>query len=311
MQTVKRNHSLRVLNLCRRRFGNLPTLQRLHQKRQRDAIAHHAPRLPNLSLRDRPLLHALQTDGIAMTSLEALGLGQTEQLLTQSEVVKTILNQTQSTAPGTFLKTASPTLMAQYPGIFAWGLQSRLLNLLEAYLQLPVAYHGVYLRQDLPRNIVRRSRLWHTDMEDDHTLKVAVYLNDVDGEGGPFEYLPKPLSEAMLGQLNHSGGYIRRGAVENLVQPGEWRSCTGPKGTVIIVDSGSLIHRGKVPKRDRYTLFYDYTSRLPRRPYYCKHSLPETELARVAAELTDAQRECIFWRDAPEIVQAQPPALVV
>ncbi|NJM56505.1 MAG: hypothetical protein HC857_02255 [Synechococcales cyanobacterium RU_4_20] len=67
------------------------------------------------------------------------------------------------------------------------------------------------------------------------------------------------------------------------------------------VDTAALIHRGKVPERDRYTLFYDYTSRLPRRPYYCKSSLPEPELSRVARVLNQRQRECVFWRESGRV----------
>ena len=75
------------------------------------------------------------------------------------------------------------------PSLFLWGLQPILLNLIENYLQLPVASHGLYQRRDLLNNTIKRSRLWHLDMEDYKILKVIIYLNDVDETVGPFQYL--------------------------------------------------------------------------------------------------------------------------
>ncbi len=280
----------------------MPPIRTQFNVHHRAAIAHHSPQLPPLAESEHPLLASLRTEGVAITSLDALNLEMTPQLLRAARSAKQQLAQVNSMddmGPDTFMLSSPLEQMAAHPALLTWGSQPRWLNLIETYLQLPVAYHGVYLRRDLARPIVKRSRLWHTDMEDDHVLKIIVYLNDVDANGGPFEYVPKSLSHWLQRQLGHTCGYVPSGQVEKQIAPDQWKSCTGPAGTVIIVDTGVLIHRGKVPDRDRYTLFYDYTSRLPRRPYYCKSSLPESTLRQLTQGLSDRQKNCVFWRSHP------------
>lgn len=290
---------------------DLSTRRRLrYQSERREAIALHRPLLPSLPACDRSLLKSLNQHGIAITSLSELQLPNTSEFLAAADEVTARLKLQQTDdrewekgrrqkrvlQRNQFLLTASSSLVAAYPPLFTWGLQSRLLHLIEHYQQLSVAYHGVYLRRDRSLNVVTRSRLWHTDMEDDHTFKVIVYLHEVDEQGGAFQYLPKPMTQKVQQALGQTCGYIRPGKVESLIQPSDWHACTGGRGTVILVDTGSLIHRGTVPQRDRYTAFCDYTSRLPRRPYYCKSSLNPADLHRLAQELSPAQKDCIWWR---------------
>ena len=299
----------RGVNLARRNLDHLTWSQLRYHSRRSKAITRHQSFLPSLSARDRLLLQALRQDGIAITSLEELQLPKTDEFLAAAAEVQRTLSQSSLNGlhQHEFLLTASASLLASQPSLFTWGLQPRLLNLVECYQQLPVAYHGVYLRRDLARGRIVRSRLWHTDMEDEHTLKVIVYLHAMDEQSGPFQYLPKSITQGVQEQLGGTCGYIRPGRVEQLVSPQRWRSCTGPRGTVILVDTGSLIHRGAVPQRDdRYAIFFDYTSRLPQRPYYCKSSLSPVELEQVTEGLSPAQKACIWWRAAQDKYQNEP-----
>jgi hypothetical protein len=90
-----------------------------------------------------------------------------------------------------FVVHATNEQMMEYPEIFLWGLEQRLLNIAENYLGLPVAYHGSYFRRDIANQVEKKSRLWHMDSEDRKLFKVIVYLNDINDERGPFQYLPK------------------------------------------------------------------------------------------------------------------------
>lgn len=180
--------------------------------------------------------------------------------------------------------------------IFLWGLKSRLLDIVENYLGLPAAYHGIYLRRDLAINIVRKSRLWHTDKEDRRMLKIIVHLNDVDNSNGAFQYIAKDFSDRIYRQLNYNHEYVKEERMKRVIPPSEWISCNGKAGTVILVDSASVFHRGQIPQTtDRLSLFFDYTSDRPLRPYYCKSSLPIEVLLALSPKLTSRQKSCVFW----------------
>ena len=75
-----------------------------------------------------------------------------------------------------------------------------------------------------------------------------------------------------------------------LVPPSEWTSYPGRAGTVIFLDSAALFHRGKVPLRERMTLFYAYASRRPARPDLCRAVHFRPGLAHLQVPLTGRQR---------------------
>jgi hypothetical protein len=89
------------------------------------------------------------------------------------------------------------------------------------------------------------------------------------------------------------------------VPPSEWRAATGPAGTVILADTAVLFHRGRRPRdRDRLTLFYDYTSRRPWHPFYCKATMPRETLEELTAGMGARARESVFWR--PRLKEFDP-----
>lgn len=187
--------------------------------------------------------------------------------------------------------------MIEHPDIFLWGLEQRLLNIVESYLGLPVAYHGAYFRRDIANNVQEKSRLWHLDKEDRKLLKIIVYLTDVYDDGGSFQYIPRSLTDTVARSLRYSYGYIQDKTMQKVVSPSNWKSCTGPAGTVLLVDTANVFHRGKIPvASDRFTIFYDYTCRQPKHPFYCKSSLSQEHLLLVASQLSQKQRQYILWR---------------
>ncbi|MGH7999621.1 MAG: 2OG-Fe(II) oxygenase, partial [Brasilonema sp.] len=64
-----------------------------------------------------------------------------------------------------------------------------------------------------------------------------------------------------------------------------------------IVGTGSVFHRGKRPiADDRLAIFFDYTSRQPKFPFYCKSSLPMEDLYSLYPMFSELQKQCVFWR---------------
>ena len=260
------------------------------------ALEKHIGNLPVLSPNDLTVVETLRREGVFVTSLQALSIPSSPRMLIAAkklipQIPKTISKKNE------FVVHASSQQIMEYPEIFLWGLEQRLINIVENYIGLPVAYHGAYFRRDIVNKVQKRTRLWHKDVEDSQYVKIIVYLNDVNDDGGPFQYLPKCLSSTVCRYLKYKYGHIQDKVMEQVVHPSNWKSCTGSAGTVIFAVTGSILHRGKLPvASDRFSIFFDYTSRQPIFPFYCKSSLPKQDLLLLARKLSEGQRQCVFWR---------------
>lgn len=260
------------------------------------ALEKYVGNLPVLSPTDFTLFDALRHEGIFVTSLKALAIPSTPLLIDAAKRLLPKIPKILSSNKNEYVVHATSAQIMDYPELFLWGLEERLLNIVENCIGLPLAYHGLYFRRDLANNVKVKSRQWHIDMEDRRVIKIIVYLNDISDDGGPFQYIPKPLTSVLSRSLKYNYGYISDETVKSVIPTSDWKSCLGPSGTVIFADTGSILHRGKVPVvSDRFSLFFDYTSRQPKHPYYCKSSLSKDELLVIATKLSKRQRECIFW----------------
>jgi hypothetical protein len=152
---------------------------------------------------------------------------------------------------------------------------------------------GGFLIEQLADGINEETRLWHRDDEDFRITKIIVYLNDVDAEGGPFEYIPK-YHTPDIRLLRFTAGRVLDEHMRQVVPESKWKSCQGPAGTVLFADPCNFFHRGKIPtKQDRFTLFYGYNSRNPFKPEYCQPLFSKQAFLRRVPSLTDYQKSCI------------------
>jgi len=245
---------------------------------------------------DLNLVDQINRHGVAMTSLSELQIPGTDKM---SRCLAKVLPELVATVPHSkkqFCVCTSRQNLSDFGDIYLWGLEPRLLDLVEQCLCLPAAYHGIYLRKDLVNNVVSKSRLWHLDKEDRRSLKVIIYLNNVSKDNGAFQYIPKNRSKYAAQQLKYNHEYLHEDKISRVISPSEWISCEGKTGTVLLVDTANVFHRGQIPKSsDRLALFFDYTSSHPLRPYYCKSSFPVAELLELSHRLTLRQKSCVFW----------------
>jgi hypothetical protein len=283
----------RVVHRASRVVADLPRASlraELAFRAERDA---HRPSLPGQSV-DDDLVSALFRDGIVVTDVRALGL--TDVMTEAAPLTAELLDV--PVEAGRSAVHLTPDRLVTAPGIFRWGAGERVLDLVERYLEVPPAYHGVYLRRDVAGAQSSASNMWHLDMEDRKVVKVLVYLTDVQDGDGSFQYLPMAQSMDLRRFL---GRTYRLGADEEmrrLVPDSEWRVAGGPAGTVVISDTGILMHKGRRPQlRDRVTLFYDYTSRRPVHPFYCKSALPREHLEALTQGLGARAETSVLWRD--------------
>lgn len=261
------------------------------------ALEKHKSHLPVLSSTDWAIVETLETEGVAVTSLEQLSIPSTPQLLEAAKNLMPKIPKVISGDENEFVVHATSEQMMQYPEIFLWGLEQRLLNIAENYLGLPVAYHGSYFRRDIANQVEKKSRLWHMDSEDRKLFKVIIYLNDINDERGPFQYLPKYVTAKVADSLKYKYGYISDKTMQQVISQSNYKSCTGPSGTIVIAGTASVFHRGKKPvDSDRFSVFFDYTSRQPKFPFYCKSSLPMEDLHLLSTKFSEEQKQCVFWR---------------
>lgn len=293
MYTLIKKAGYKVL----RNVEQIPFVQAQAEQAYQAALKKHVANLPILSTSDKSLLETIKREGVAITSLESLGITSTPRFFQAAKNLMQEIPKSIYAQKNEFVVHATSQQIMEYPEIFLWGLEQRLLNIVENYVGLPVAYHGAYFRRDIANKIERKSRLWHMDKEDRKVLKIIVYLNNIGDDGGPFQYIPQSLTSTAASFLKYNYEYIQEKTMERVIPPSHWKSCTGSSGTVVFATTSSIFHRGKIPlTSDRFAVFFDYTSRQPQHRFYCKSSLPQQDLLLMAKKLSEPQKNCVFWQ---------------
>ena len=287
----------RLRNLTVRKLFQIPSLRNLSDAAYEKSLQMHVNSLPRLEAFDYSIVDAVKNQGIFVTSLAEIAIPSSSLIESAAKSLLPRIPNKLSLDENEYVIHATESQVMEYPEIFLWGLEERLLDIAENYIGLPVAYHGMYFRRDIANNIHVKTRRWHIDIEDRLVFKIIVYLHDVTEDCGPFQYFPRHLTSSFSHALNYNGSLPDKD-LKSMLSKSNCYSCLGAAGTVIFVDTGSIFHCGKIPvARDRYTLFFDYTSRRPKHPFYCKSSLPINDLYEISSSLSQRQKECIFWKE--------------
>jgi hypothetical protein len=197
-----------------------------------------------------------------------------------------------ATGKGGFVASARQEEIDRHPALIRWGLDQRLLDTVESYISMPVDYRGLTVRRDIMGGDQLETRLWHRDYEDRKIVKILVYLNDVDRGGGAYEFIPR--GDLSIWRVGPIGGRIDETAMRHVVPQTAWRSCSGPRGTVVFSDTCSVYHRGTIAhSEDRRALFFCYNSRTPRSPEHCQPLFDRAHFAAAASDLSARQRAAI------------------
>ncbi|MBD2138017.1 phytanoyl-CoA dioxygenase [Anabaena sp. FACHB-1237] len=247
-------------------------------------LRQHHSHLPVLEKRDRIIAESLQNNGIVITTLEDLGLPSTSEMLNAAHSLLPQMGK--HNYPVYAQNPPEIYTVTDLPQFYNWGKEQRLLNILENYIGLPVAYHGVQIRKDFINKSQFSTMLWHRDSEDRRIVKIIIYLNDVEEKEGPFQYVPSSFTSGinfyrLYYQLYEKG--IDDETLNKIVSKSAWKSCCGPAGTVIIADTNRLLHHGTVRTSERSTLFFAYTANPPKRAELCTqywdNTFPRLELS--------------------------------
>lgn len=251
------------------------------------------------------ILNSINHEGVAIFDLDDLGIPSTpffleavDKALEDADAFSDSLSIEYNTGFDNF-SPINPTYIARkYPAIYLWGLDEKLIDIIEHCMGLPIAYHGVTIRKDFVNSQQTGPRAWHKDCEDINTIRIMIYLNDVlDNNGGPFEYIPKSLSPSYkhFKWLSLQGeDEILDKHMKRVVNPSEWKTCIGPKNTAIVFSGAKFFHHGKVPLSERITATYCYTSREPQNKEICLINSFHKGLSLIKYPLTERQKMCIY-----------------
>ena len=167
-----------------------------------------------------------------------------------------------------------------------------MLDIIENYIGLPLLFHGVDLRRDVADAPITDAKQWHLDIDDEKMVKIIVYLNNVGVDGGPFEYIPRSLTAQIRDSLNYTTGFVDDEAMSKIIPSRYWKTCTAKAGSIAIVDPCNIFHRAKPAQRNRYSITFGYTSRIPKISL-SKFNLSLEEWNRLTPNLTKRQIACL------------------
>ena len=187
-------------------------------------IAQYRALLPELNLEDRAIIEALQKTGTISIPIADLQLDSTASLLEKTtDLVKHLRNIPRGDK---HILCLEPHKYKECPEIFFWGIEPKLLDIIEYYIGQPIYYQGYSMRGDLIKQDYKGPsvRKWHLDAEDRTVIKIIIYLNDVELDGGVYEYIPKDLSKQAIKTLNYDYGYLSDQTMMDVVPQENWRS---------------------------------------------------------------------------------------
>jgi hypothetical protein len=144
---------------------------------------------------------------------------------------------------------------------------SRMLDIVNSYLGMwsKLSHADQWYSPPLGTEADRvGSMRWHRDYNDQHLVKVFIYLGDVDEGSGPFEYVPgsagrgpyagewpwQPLSELYPTQVEF----------ERRIPPSAARTLTGPAGSMIFCNTSGFHRGGYVTEQLRELWVFHYVS---------------------------------------------------
>ncbi len=247
---------------------------------------------------------SLRTEGVHVTDVERL-LGAAAPAFRQAMADATALLPG-SIAPaaatwryrGASTDLAPEDLLARLPALFLFGLNATVLEIAEQYLRLPVAYHGAVLRHSRVDGNAVGPRLWHRDAEDLRVLRSVVYLNDVDAQGGPFEYVPRNIAAVVEKALSRRS-QRSDDEMAALVPRELWKRCLGPAGTVILADSAQVFHHESLQRgAERSVVMLGHASRRPMNRALAESHFPVHQHLAALARITRPEHHgpLFAWR---------------
>ena len=275
----------------KREFLQIPIVSNLAKKYYNKKLSDYKSQLPVLNTKEQKIVDTLRQEGTFVTTLDQLSIPNT----TEAVNVATNLLLKSSEFYGDLNSQAIPGyILRNYPEILLWGLDNRLLDIIENYIGLPIFYLGAEVKRELPNGKCVGVRKWHLDTEDYRMVKIIIYLNDVDEQGGPFQYIPRNKSDITVKDLGYKFGLISEELMNKYIPRQDWISCVGEQYIATIVDTACVFHRAKPPiNKERHSITFHYTSQYPIH-LRSKDLSISTSVKHIYTNLSKRQLKCLF-----------------
>ncbi len=287
----------RAANKLKRELFRVPPIRIYRTYEYHEALEAHALRLPPLDPADLPMLQALRRDGAYVTPVESLGLpGSPEMLAAGHKLAQELraLTPNGDNAPRLPIRR-----VMEFPEIYMWGLEPRLLDFIENYVGLPIRYHGADLRREIADGRPSEVRQWHVDAEDRRMFKIILYLNDVRDGGGPFEYLTRAQTLRVIERLRYGSGFVGDDRLNEVVPREQWIQCLAGADSAVMADTCRIFHRAQPARTsDRYSITFSWTS-IAAVKTYPTMSISDQAYSYIMAHTSERQRSCLPARSAP------------
>jgi hypothetical protein len=146
------------------------------------------------------------------------------------------------------------------------GASEQVLDIVNSYRNEATKVHYVDNWFTIPYSGVEKriaSQRWHRDPDEEHVVKVFLYLSDVDAGAGPFEYVSGSFSGGRYGHVWPWGSETRHPPEDELyevVAPEHRLTLTGPPGTMIFCDTGGFHRGGLALTKPRILAVWSYVS---------------------------------------------------
>ena len=279
----------------RRELYRIPALQTMKEEAHQKAIDSHTPFLPTIDALGKSIVSKLQREGTCVVSLKDLTLSTSQQMLDSAYDLADKLNR--PLEHGVCEVGADKKDLRESPTILLWALETKLLDIIENYIGLPILYQGFAVRRSIADGQYSGVRRWHIDWEDRRIIKIIIYLNDVNPGGGAYEYIRRCLTERAIKDLNYYNlGHLSDAEMSRVVHPTDWTACLGKEASMVITDTSNVFHRAQPPtEKDRYSITFCYTSAHPL-VIWRGRKISREEWEKVDRQLNQRQVSCLTKR---------------
>ena len=186
--------------------------------------------------------------------------------------------QAQGIAGKEYKVTLTPPSLSVDDPLVRLALDPRLLELVNRYLGLCGYLRIIDVWWDRPTlEPPKETQLWHRDGDDLASVKVFLYLNDVDLQTGPFCFIPRSHFFGLRHRLtaaHDAQGRSTDNQMAGALHPAQWRTCTGPAGTLTLCDTSGFHKDFKPAANERLALLLQYTSGAPKHPRVLRFTGP-------------------------------------
>lgn len=142
--------------------------------------------------------------------------------------------------------------------IYNFGMNNAIQEIINEYSRKSLIYRGFDARVDYADSILDKTRFFHIDHDGDPTLKLIIYLNNTKDDGGAFTILPeKFLIDLIVFFLGEKNTYRLIKYFPFLFPE---KKLFGYMDSMVLVDTTRLWHKGSIPVKNRYSIFFSYST---------------------------------------------------